>query len=80
VTHFVKYSQPRVYYHSVVEFDRETMRPLQYTAPFCFRRTAIEYSLGFDVCDGVATFIFSENDTAPGMIRVPLMSLRWISV
>ncbi len=80
VTHFVKYSQPRVYYHSVVQFNRDTMRPLQYTAPFCFRRTAIEYCLGFDIRDGVAAFVFSENDTSPGMIHVPLASLRWIHV
>ena len=80
VAHFVKYSQPRVYYHSMVEFDRDTMRPLQYTAPFCFRQTKIEYCLGLDIKDGVATFVFSENDTDPGMIQVPIQSLRWLNV
>ena len=80
VAHFVKYSQPRVYYHSVVEFNQETMRPLRYTAPFCFRQTKIEYCLGLDIKDGMATFFFSENDTDPGMIRVPIQHLRWLSI
>jgi tetratricopeptide (TPR) repeat protein len=81
VVHYVRYSTPRVYYHCIVQFDEKTMRPEQISAPFCFRRLAIEYCLGFHVADdGVATFLFSENDSDPGMMRVPLHSLRWLHV
>lgn len=80
VTHFVKYSQPRVYYHSVVQFDLNTMKPIRYSLPFCFRKTAIEYCLGFDLRNEVATFIFSENDSSPGMIQMPLNRLKMLHV
>jgi tetratricopeptide (TPR) repeat protein len=80
VVHFVKYSQPRVYYHSIVQFDRDTMKPEKYAVPFCFRRTAIEYCLGFDVKEEMTTFLFSENDTDPGMVRVPFQNIRWLQI
>ena len=80
VTHFVRYSTPRVYYHSVVQFNRETMKPENFSLPFCFRQTKIEYCLGFDIQDGEATFYFSENDTSPGMITVPLVNLRMVKM
>jgi hypothetical protein len=80
VVHFVKYSTPRVYYHSVVRFDKGTMRPEAFAAPFCFRQTKIEYCLGFYIHEGVACFMFSENDTDPGRITVPLDYLRFLLV
>ena len=80
VVHFVKYSTPRVYYHSIVQFNLETMRPEQFALPFCFRQTKIEYCLGFHIQDGVACFIFSENDTDPGRITVPLEHLRMMPI
>jgi tetratricopeptide (TPR) repeat protein len=80
VVHFVKYSTPRVYYHSVVRFDKETLRPEAYSAPFCFKQTAIEYCLGFWIKDGMAAYIFSQNDTDPGLITLPLNRLRFIAV
>ena len=80
VTHYVKYVSPRIYSHSVVQFNRTTMRPEQYSLPFCFRATKIEYCLGFDIRDDVCCFTFSENDTSPGMITVPLGNLRFVSM
>jgi len=80
VVHFVKYSTPRVYYHSIVRFDKGTMRPEAFATPFCFRQTKIEYCLGFHIHEGVACFIFSENDTDPGRITVPLDHLRMIPI
>jgi hypothetical protein len=79
VVHYVKYVTPRIYSHSVVQFNRNTMRPEQYTLPFCFRNNKIEYCLGFDIRNDVCCFTFSENDTAPGMITVPLANLRFQS-
>lgn len=78
VVHFVKYSTPRVYYHSVVQFNKDTLRPEAFSAPFCFKQTAIEYCLGFYIKDGICAFIFSQNDCDPGLITVPLNRLRFL--
>lgn len=80
VTHYVKYVTPRIYSHSVVQFNRDTMRPERYSIPFCFRTNTIEYCLGFDIQGGVCCFVFSENDTSPGMITIPLQHLRFVSM
>lgn len=80
VVHFVKYSTPRVYYHSVVRFNKESLKPEVYSAPFCFKQTKIEYCLGFVIKDGICAFIFSQNDCDPGLITMPLGRLRWIGV
>lgn len=80
VVHFVKYVTPRIYSHSVVQFNRDTMRPERYTIPFCFRNNRIEYCLGFDIRGDICSFTFSENDTAPGLLQVPLSHLRFLSL
>jgi len=80
VVHFVKYSTPRVYYHSVVQFNCETMQPEAFAVPFCFRQTKIEYCLGFHIANDIACFIFSENDTNPGLITVPFAHLRMVPI
>jgi glycosyltransferase involved in cell wall biosynthesis len=80
VIHFVKYSQPRCYYHSVVQFNRDTMRPEAFAAPFSFCEPKIEYCLGFDIKNGMACFIFSRNDCDPSKITMPLSNLRMIPI
>jgi hypothetical protein len=80
VVHYVKYSTPRVYYHSVVCFNKETMTPEMYSLPFCFMKKAIEYCLGFYIKDGKMCFIFSQNDTEPGFITLPLNNLVFLQV
>ena len=80
VVHFVKYSTPRVYYHSVVAFNRDSMRPEMYSLPFCFRKLAIEYCLGLHIKDGIAHFVFSQNDNEPGLITIPLTNLRFMMI
>jgi len=80
VTHFVRYSTPRVYYHSVVSFNRDTMKPEMYSLPFVFRKTAIEYCLGLHIRDGKICFVFSQNDNEPGFITMPITNLRFLPV
>ncbi len=81
VAHYVRYTTPRVYYHCVVQFSATTARPEQVSAPFCFRKRAIEYCLGFHVGDdGTATFVLSENDSSPGIMQLPLSNLRWVAL
>jgi hypothetical protein len=80
VAHFVKYSTPRVYLHSVVTFNRETMKPESYSLPFVFRKHAIEYCIGFHIKDGKMCFIFSQNDNEPGFITMPINNLRYLPI
>ena len=80
VVHFVKYGQPRNYYHSVIRFNKDTLRPEVYALPFSFCEPKIEYCLGFHIKDDIAWFSFSRNDCDASMIRVPLAHLRFIPV
>jgi tetratricopeptide (TPR) repeat protein len=80
VIHLVKYATPRSYYHSVVQFNLDTMKPEAYSAPFSFCEPKIEYCLGFQIQNDEAHFFFSRNDTDPSYIHVPMNKLRMISV
>ena len=80
VVHFVKYAQTRHYYHSVIRFNRETLRPEAYALPFSFCEPKIEYCVGFHIKDGMGWFVFSRNDCDPSMIRAPMANLRMLSI
>ena len=80
VIHLVRYSSPRAYYHSVVQFNPDTLKPEAYTAPFSFCEPKIEYCLGFEIQNNDAHFFFSRNDTDPSYIRVPFHNLKMISM
>jgi tetratricopeptide (TPR) repeat protein len=80
VAHFVKYSTPRVYLHSVVSFNRETMKPEAYSLPFVFRKHAIEYCLGLHIKNEKMCCIFSQNDNEPGFITMPIANLRFLPI
>lgn len=80
VVHIVKYASPRIYYHSLVGFNSQTMKPEVYSLPFCFKNVAIEYCLGLAINDNVATFIFSQNDSNPSRITLPIKKLRLITL
>jgi len=79
VVHFVRYSTPRVYYHTVIQFNKD-MKPEKYALPFVFRKHAIEYCLGFHIKDGIACFVFSQNDNEPGFITMPITNLKFLTV
>lgn len=80
VVHFVKYASTRHYYHSVIRFNRDTLRPEAYALPFSFCDPKIEYCVGFHIKDGLCWFVFSRNDCDPSMIRAPLANLRMLSL
>jgi glycosyltransferase involved in cell wall biosynthesis len=85
VVHIVRYSTPRVYYHSVVQLNSITCLPERYTLPFCFRKKQIEYCIGFliesrTIYGPEFIFVFSENDSTPGMITVPMNRLQFVNV
>jgi tetratricopeptide (TPR) repeat protein len=75
IVHFVKYSTPRKYYHSLIQLNSKNMKPERYSIPFCFRRVAIEYCLSIHIQNAELTCFFSENDSNPGMISIPLQNL-----
>ena len=79
VAHFVRYSTPRIYYHVVVQFKND-MTPERYSLPFVFKKNAIEYCLGFHIKNGLCCFIFSQNDSDPGVITMPITNLQFLSV
>jgi tetratricopeptide (TPR) repeat protein len=80
LAHIVKYSTPRIYYHVLIAFNRHTMKPELYSFPFCFRKVAIEYCLSIHIKDSKICFIFSQNDSEPGIITVPLDNLRFLPI
>lgn len=80
VVHIVKYANPRIYYHSLIGFNSNTMKPEVYSLPFCFNKVAIEYCLGLAIKDDKATFIFSQNDSNPSRITLPINRLRIITL
>ena len=80
VVHFVKYSTPRIYYHSIVQFHCGTMRPERYCAPFVFCESKIEYCLGFHIKNDRACIVFSRNDSDASMITVPLANVKMLPI
>jgi tetratricopeptide (TPR) repeat protein len=80
LTHYVKYSTPRIYYHSLVGFNRKTIKPEMYSLPFAFRKLAIEYCLTIHIKNDDICFIFSQGDSEPGMINMPFNNLRFVNI
>lgn len=76
VVHFVKYCTPRKYYHSVVQFNRDTMKPEAYSLPFSFCEVNIEYCIGFHIHNDIGCFIFSCNDADASMIKLHMNKLH----
>lgn len=80
VVHFVINTIPRKYIHLVVSLNCTTMRPESYSIPFIFRKCGIEYCLGFHIKNEVACFIFSQNDSEPGFITMPIDNLKFVNI
>jgi hypothetical protein len=40
-------THPRQYYHMLVSLDKDTLKPLKMTYPFCFQDLGIEFCIGF---------------------------------
>lgn len=75
ITHGVKYSTPRKYFHQFVILEKDTYKPLRYTTPLYFNHYAIEYCVGLYIKHNEAVILFSQNDKDPFMLRVPLDKL-----
>lgn len=71
VVHFSEEGRPRKYYHCFVWLDRNTMKPIQYSDPFYFKREGIEFCTGMKIQDEKSnTFVLwiSQFDRDPLMI------------
>lgn len=79
VAHHVKYSTPRIYLHTLIEFSKE-MKPLRYTPFFTLRKMTIEYCLGLAIKHDTVTLLASEYDRNPGVFQVAFQKFRWVTV
>ena len=43
LVHFSEEGSPRHYYHSLVELDSKTLKPIRYSAPFYFQNIGVEF-------------------------------------
>lgn len=80
LTHVVKYSSPRKYYHCLVYLDSTTYKPIRYSLPFVFQDINIEYCLGADIKNLQLNAIFSRKDSRPAWAHIPLNSLHMVGV
>ncbi len=82
VVHHVKSnSVPRIYMHSLVELEKGTLTVCRYTTLFYFRTLAIEYCLGAVIQKedpAFITFVFSQHDCNPGLLKASLEDFTWI--
>ena len=72
-------NKPRIYYHGIIGFNKNTLKPESYSIPFFFNKPSTEYCLGFNIKDDIATFIFSQYDNEPAIINVPFKQLVFVN-
>ncbi len=70
----------RNYLHVLVELDGASQAPKAYTVPFCFESLGTEYSVGMDLRDGEAWFVYTKNDRDLTLGRVAWGDFRWITL
>ena len=76
ITHGVKYSTPRKYYHQFVALDKDTYKPIKYSIPFYFDQYKIEYTVGLLIKDDEVIILFSQNDKDPGILSIKINKLN----
>lgn len=75
VTHGVKYSTPRKYYHIIVVLDEE-YKINKYTVPFYFDTYTIEYSLGLLIENNILYITASRNDSKPIIVKINMKNIN----
>jgi tetratricopeptide (TPR) repeat protein len=76
ITHGVKYTTPRKYYHQFVILDKDTYKPIEYSAPFYFNKYHIEYTVGFYIRNNEAIIPFSQNDKDACMLKISMDKVK----
>ena len=80
ITHIVRYSMQRVYYHILIQINKETLIPERYTFPFCFKSKNIEYCLGLEIINNIIKASVSFNDSNPEIIIMSMDDLYFIPI
>ena len=80
LTHSVKHTSPRKYWHQFVLLDRDTLKPKKFSLPFVFCKMNIEDCLSFNIENDVITFIFSEFDKNTCLLSISLNNLHLIDI
>jgi hypothetical protein len=68
LTHSVKYSNPRKYFHQIIVLDKN-FNLIKYTLPFIFLQNTVEYCLSMELDQSNIIFIFSVFDDNPTLIK-----------
>jgi hypothetical protein len=80
VVHSSVEGSPRHYYHRLVVLDATSYKPLRYTPPFVFGRVGIEFCVGMCLEIGQRIrFWYSQHDSDPIWVSVPLSTFRFLS-
>lgn len=79
VVHFVKHSTPRVYFHVLIQLNKETFKPEQYSVPFFFKEAGIEYCLGLSIKNDRIRMVYSSYDSNPCMVETGFGDYKFIS-
>jgi hypothetical protein len=80
LVHFVKYGEPRKYYHQFVLLDRATLKPLKLSMPFYFKNQGIEYCTGVHVDESGVQVVYSSFDANPCLAKVPLSAFEFLVI
>jgi hypothetical protein len=70
VVHFCEETWPRQYYHMLVILDKNTLRPISYSDPFCFQHYGVEFCIGFTMTDDNYVFWVSNKDNNTVMVSI----------
>jgi hypothetical protein len=70
ITHGVKFTTPRKYYHQIVVLDSQTFKVVKYSVPFYFNNFTIEYCVGMQIFNNEMAIMFSQNDMNPCLLRI----------
>ena len=75
VVHFCEETWPRQYYHILVILDKNTLRPISYSDPFCFQHYGVEFCIGFTMTDDDYVFWVSKKDNDTVMVKIDLSEI-----
>lgn len=78
VTHYVKNTSPRKYFHTIVVLDSSSFELKRYSLPFYFDKKGIEYCLGMIINNDSIYMSVSRNDSDPFICKIDPKKLNWI--
>ena len=80
LVHFVEYSNPRKYYHCIVQLN-PSMDPVRISLPFVFKSASVEYCVSFRIQnENTIEFYTSFMDSNPCRLVTDISNFEWISI